>query len=200
MFQIITQISSSSKVCLQKYFVHFVLIQFMQSFEATDPPPGNQSASRYICISACFLNVCRKEAGEDIQHTSGGAKNEAMTNGGGKDLSRVIVGNLARRLTKDLCKRLSKNHTGRRSRDLAKDSPGSTPGGSPGTAPGCSPGASPGGSPGTSPGCRPGPSPGGTPGIPPGRSPGGLPGCADEPASGGLCRGWGTDVHKKGTS
>ena len=69
--------------------------------------------------------------GEDIQDMSGGAKNEAMTNGGSKDLSRVIVGTLAGRLAKDLVKRLSKNHTGRRSRDLAKDSPGPTPGGSP---------------------------------------------------------------------
>ena len=138
--------------------------------------------------------------GEDIQHMSGGAKNKAMTNGSGKDLSRVFVGTLAGRLAKDLVKRLSKNHTGRRAGDLAKNSPGPTPGGSSGTAPGCSPGASPGGSPGTSPGCRPGTSQGGSPGILPRRSPGGSAGWADESASGGLCIGWGTDVHKQGTS
>ena len=50
--------------------------------------------------------------GEDIQHMSGGANNKAMTKGGGKDLSRVIVGTLAGRLAKDLVKRVSKNHTG----------------------------------------------------------------------------------------
>ena len=45
-----------------------------------------------------------------------------MTNGGVKDLSRAIIGNLAGRPAKDLYKRLSKNHTGRSPRDLAKDS------------------------------------------------------------------------------
>ena len=57
--------------------------------------------------------------GEDIQRRSGGAKNEAMTNGGGKDLSRVIVGNLAGGLP----------------RTSARGCPRTTPGGAPGTSP-----------------------------------------------------------------
>ena len=42
---------------MQKSIVYIVRIGFLRSFKDTDPPPGDQPASRYICISACFLNV-----------------------------------------------------------------------------------------------------------------------------------------------